>query len=101
MPKLNFDLPAPINADTAFSKIQAFLNSENNFKKLDPKLITSFDAASKSCQLNGSQFKANLQVKPQNDNCSVAIEVDIPFALALFKGKIKEEIEKAFKKVLS
>lgn len=101
MPKLNLELPAPLNSDEAFSKIQTFLNSENHFKKLDPKLTSTFDQSNKSCQINGSQFKANLTVKPKNDKCAVAIEVDIPFALSLFKGKIKEEIEKAFKKILT
>lgn len=101
MPKLNFEMPAPLSADQAFTKIQTFLNSDNNFKKFDPKVTSTFDQSNKSCQINGSQFKADLKIKPLNDKCSVAIEVDIPFALTLFKGKIKEEIEKAFKKVLT
>ena len=101
MPKLNFELPSPIASDEAFTKIQSFLTSDNHFKRLDPKLSTTFDQSNKSCQINGSQFKANLKVNTQNNASLVAIEVEIPFALALFKGKIKEEIEKAFKKVLS
>lgn len=101
MPKVNFEMPAPLNADQAFSKIQTFLNSDNHFKRIDPKVSATFDQSNKSCQINGSQFKADLKVTPANDKCLVAVEVDIPFALALFKGKIKEEIEKAFKKVLS
>jgi hypothetical protein len=101
MPKINFEMPAPLSADQAFAKIQTFMNSDNHFKRLDPKVAATFDQSNKSCQISGSQFKADLKVKPQNDKCSVAIEVDIPFALALFKGKIKEEIEKAFKKVLT
>lgn len=101
MPKLNFELPAPITTDEAYSKIKNFLNSDNAFKKMDSKLSTTFDESSKKCSLKGAQFSASLQVKPKDDQCLVAIEVEIPFALTLFKGKIKEEVEKAFKKVLT
>ena len=101
MPKLNFELPSPKSADEAYSKIQSFLQSENHFKKLDSGLRTDFDQNNKSCQIIGSQFKANLNVYAQDQSSLISIEVEIPFALALFKGKIKDEIEKAFKKVLT
>lgn len=101
MPKINFEMAAPLSSDQAFTKIQTFLNADNHFKRLDPKVSATFDQSNKSCQINGSQFKANLKVKPNNDKCLVSIEVEIPFALALFKGKIKDELEKAFKKVLT
>ncbi len=101
MPKLNFELPAPTSPDEAYLKIKNFLNSDNTFKKMDSKLSTTFDESGKKCLLKGSQFSASLEVKPNADQCLVAIEVTIPFALTLFKGKIKEEIEKAFKKVLT
>lgn len=100
MPKLNFEMPAPMNADQAFTKIQSYLQADNNFKKFDPKISATFDQASKSCQIQGSQFKADLLIQPQNESCLVKVNVEIPFALALFKGKIQDEIEKAFKKVL-
>lgn len=101
MPKLNFDFKAQVPADEAFNKIKSFLESDNHFKKLDPKLSTTFDQSQHLCSLKGSQFSAELKVKPEASACQVDVQVEIPFALALFKGKIQEEIEKAFKKVLS
>ena len=105
MPKFDFEIPVPTDSQKAFDKIKIFLNSENNFKKFDPKMTCTFDEATKTCQLNGSQFKAALKVHndaTQNETpkSKVHIEVDLPFALSLFKGKIKEEIEKNFKRVL-
>ena len=100
MPKFNFELPTPIESQTAFDKLKSFLSSENNFKKIDSKLTCTFDETAKKCLLNGSQFKASVLVKPVADKSNIQIEVEVPFALALFKGKIQEEIEKAFKKVL-
>lgn len=100
MPKFNFEFPAPIDPQSAFDKLKSFLNSENNFKKFDPKLSCTFDETAKKCLLNGSQFKASILVQPAVDKSHIQIEVEVPLALTLFKGKIKEEIEKAFKKVL-
>lgn len=102
MPKINFDIPVPLESDVAFNKIKTFLNSENSFKKFDPNLACSFDEANQSCTLNGSQFKASLNLKKEAPSQSkVMIEIELPFALSLFKNKIKDEIEKAFKKVLA
>ena len=102
MPKFDFEIPVPIESQKAFDTIKKFLNSDNSFKKFDPKISCTFDEVQKTCQLNGSQFKAQLKVKTESeDKSKVHIEVDLPFALSLFKGKIKDEIEKAFKKVLT
>ena len=101
MPKLNFELPAPSDSASTFSKIKNFLSGENDFKKYDDKVSCTFDESSKKCQISGSQFKAELKVLPKDDkNSIVAIEVDIPFALSLFKGKIKEVLEKNLKRIL-
>lgn len=102
MPKFKFELPAPIDSANAYTKIKKFLEGDNNFKKFDPKLSCTFDESSKTCQAKGSQFTATLQVKTKDPKASqVAIEVEVPLALSLFKGKIQEELEKSLKKILS
>ena len=100
MPKFSFDFPAQVPSDEAFVKIKNFLNSDNNFKKFDSKLSCTFDDPARKVQLNGGQFKASLAVIPNAANSQIKIEVEVPLALALFKGKIQEEIEKTFKKVI-
>jgi hypothetical protein len=102
MPKFKFELPAPIDSATAFKKIKTLLSGENDFKKFDPKVSCTFDEPSKKCNINGSQFKATLQVEPNDAKSSqIAIEVELPFALSLFKGKIQDALEKNLKKILS
>jgi hypothetical protein len=102
MPKFKFELPAPIDSATAFEKIKKLLNGDNDFKKFDPNVSCTFDESSKKCDVNGSQFSATLQVKDKGDKSSqVAIEVELPLALSLFKGKIQEVLEKNLKKILS
>lgn len=102
MPKFNFEIPTPIEPQEAFDKIKIFLNSDNSFKKVDSQLTYTFDEVQKSCHLKGRQFNALLNVKNDPaEKSKVHIEVEVPFALSLFKGKIKDEIEKAFKKILA
>ncbi len=101
MPKIKFALPAPLDSATTYDRIKNLLNGENDFKKFDPKVSYTFDDPSKTCNVKGSQFKADLMVKEQDAKSStVAIEVDVPFALSLFKGKIQEIIEKNLKRIL-
>jgi hypothetical protein len=91
MPKFDFEMSVPLESKVAFEKIHKFLTSENSFKKFDQNLVCTFDESQRSCQLNGRQFKASLKIKDQAAQQSqVSIEVDLPFALSLFKGKIKD-----------
>ena len=101
MPKFKFDLQAPLDSATTFGKVKTLLTGENDFKKLDPKVSCTFDEAGKTCDVKGSQFKANLKVFEKDTKSStIAIEVEVPLALSLFKGKIQEAIEKNLKRIL-
>lgn len=102
MAKLKFEVPAPLDSATTYTKIKTLLNGENDFKKFDPKVSCNFDEPSKKCQIKGSQFEAQLSVLSKDASSSkVAIEVEVPLALTLFKGKIQEIIEKNLKKILA
>lgn len=101
MPKFNFELPAPIDSASAYTKIKKLLDGENDFKRFDPKVACTYDEAGKKCAIKGSQFNAELQVKAKDSDSSlIAITVELPFALSLFKGKIQEALEKNLKKIL-
>lgn len=101
MAKFKFELPAPIDSATAFNKIKALLSGENDFKKYDPKVTCAFDEPAKICHVSGSQFKAELQVQDKDAKSShIVVEVELPLALSLFKGKIREALEKNLKKIL-
>lgn len=103
MAKFKFELPAPHDSATTYGKIKALLSGENDFKKYDPNVSCTFDEPSQACNIKGSQFKADLKVSPGDKSpqtSKVAIEVDLPFALSLFKGKIQATIEKNLKRIL-
>lgn len=105
MAKLNFTIPSPLDQDATFEKIQKFLSKENDFKKFDPSVTCDFNANDKHCKIKGSQFTAELKVKDEgqaksSDKSNIEINVEVGMALALFKGKIKEILEKTVHKVL-
>ncbi len=101
MAKLNFSIPSPLDSLTTYSKIQSFLKSENDFKKFDPSVECKFDDGQKNCNVKGSQFTADLKIKDGSGNKStIDVTVEIGLALALFKGKIQEMLEKTVHKVL-
>jgi hypothetical protein len=101
MAKLKFDLPAPLDSAETYKRVKNFVSGENDFKKFDPKVSYNFDDPSKKCVIKGSQFDAVLSVQSKDEKSSqIAIEVEVPMALALFKGKIKDILEKNLKKIL-
>lgn len=103
MAKFKFELPAPQDSATTYTKIKTLLTGENDFKKYDPKVTSTFDEPSQTCHIKGSQFKADLKVISDSKNSkasTVAIDVELPFALSLFKGKIQDIIEKNLKRIL-
>ncbi len=102
MSKFKFEVPAPLNSASAYSKIKNLLSGENDFKKFDPKVSCTFDESNKAVKIDGSQFKAELTVNDKGqDSCGVAIEVEVPLALSFFKGKIQSTIENNIKKILT
>ena len=99
--KLNFTIPSPLDQDETFEKIKNFLSADNDFKKFDSSVTCEFNPADKQCKINGSQFNAELKVKNDTkDKAKVEINVEVGMALALFKGKIQEVLEKTVNKLL-
>jgi hypothetical protein len=102
MSKFKFEVPAPLDSASAYSKVKALLSGENDFKKFDSNVTCTFDEANKTCKVEGSKFKASLQIFDKDSKSSqIAIEVDLPLALSLFKGKIQETLEQNLKKILT
>ena len=101
MPKINFEIPVPVDTTTAFKKVKTYLSKANDITKFDSKTQCTFDDKNHSCSLKGGQFKAeiNMSEGKKEDTSVIEVDIDIPLALVLFKGKIKEMVEKSIKKV--
>ncbi len=100
MGKFTIDHNVKHPTDETFDKVQQVLSKGDDLKKFDPNIKCSFDAATKTCQIKGAQFKADLKVAPQGKGSHILVTVDLPFLLMPFKGKISESLIKLFEKHL-
>lgn len=100
MSKFTIDHQVKHTTDKTFETIQKVLGEGHDLKKFDPKIQCTFDPKTKTCAINGSQFKANLKVVGAGEGSKISVEVDLPFLLMPFKGKITESLTKMFQKYL-
>lgn len=101
MPKFTIEHTTDKNSTETFAKVKEFLGRDNDIKKLDSKLQCSFDDQKKTANLKGSQFSAQVNVTEQaGEGSKVALNIEIPFLLSPFKGKIEEMLKKNLTKLL-
>jgi hypothetical protein len=101
MAKFNVEHACSKDQNSTFDEIKNFLSKESEYKKFDAKAKVTFDESKKSCHIEGSQFKAIMSVIPKNDKSVVSINIEIPFLLMPFKGKIEETLKKMLSKHLT
>ncbi len=95
---INHDVKQPV--DKTFETVQNILSKGDDLKKYDPKIVCTFDSASKTCNIKGAQFKADLKVASTSGGSQISVTVDLPFLLMPFKGKISESLVRLFEKHL-
>ncbi len=95
---INHDVKQPV--DKTFTAVEKVLSKGDDLKKYDPKIQCTFDAATKTCNIKGSQFKADLKVEPKGSGSQIVVTVDLPLLLLPFKGKITESLVRLFEKHL-
>lgn len=100
MSKFTVDHKVQHSSDKTFETIQKVLSTGEDLKKFDPKIECNFNSSDKTCQIKGSQFKADLKVISSGEGSNIEVVVDLPFLLMPFKGKIAESLTKLFKKHL-
>jgi len=100
MPKFTVDHKTSHAAPEAYKKMKEVLSS-GEMSKFDSKIKCDFNDDQHFCQVNGSQFKAELKVKPLDGGSQVSITVDLPFLLSPFKGKVQEGLLKMLGKHLA
>ena len=100
MPKLKIEKKISLGPDEAYAKVKTFIETDETLRKLDSHYKCTFDEAAKSCKAVGNQFTAVLAVQSQGSDSVVTVDVEIPFALALIKGKIEEILRHKLDKYL-
>lgn len=101
MPKFTVEHTTTKTPDDAYKSVKTFLSGTSEIQKFDAKAQIQFDDATKSGQIKGGQFKADLKIAPTAGGSTVAISVDLPFLLTPFKGKVEETLKKMLSKHLA
>lgn len=101
MPKFNIQHNSSHSIDKTYDIVKGFLSKGEELKRFDEKVSCGFDDSKKTCSIQGSQFKAEVSILANGANSKVSVEVDLPFLLMPFKGKIQESLGKMFSKHLS
>lgn len=75
-----------------YRAVKEYLDGRDTLKKLG----ASIDWEDKSCtaEISGGNFSGEVSVSEAGTGSLVKIEVELPFLLSAFKGKVKEELEK-------
>lgn len=94
MPKLEVTKESPLSPQASFEKVTKLLENDRDLKKLDASYTCQFDAATLSGSAKGKLFNAKLEIKPNGGGSSVAIHVELPFALSLAKGLVQKTLQK-------
>lgn len=100
MPKFTIDHQSNHDAEEAYKKIKEFLSNDQEIRRFDPKLQVLFNDGSKSANLHGGQFKADMAVASNGTGSKVVVTVDLPLMLTPFKGKVQETLQKKLAKYL-
>ncbi len=100
MAKLKVEKITNLNPDQAYEKVKNFIQNDEGLRKLDQHYTCEFNDTGRACTAKGGQFTAQLSVSGQPSGTKVEIEVEIPFALSFFKGKIQEMLQHKLEKTL-
>ena len=98
MPKINFDVPHSMTADEAKEKLQHFAEMlQSKFQDQVSDFEQSWDANDLSFGFKTFGFKIDGQIGAQAEK--LAVEVELPFAAMMFKGKIESGIKKQLERL--
>lgn len=94
MPKINVEHTSSIPAAELYEKVKIFFDTNQDIRRLDPKIDCKFEDSTMTGKATGSQFKGNFAIASQGTGSKVTVIVDLPLLLTPFKGKIQETIQK-------
>ena len=101
MPKFTIDHQSSKNPQEAYAQIKEFVMNDQDIRRFDPKIQCSFDDGKMCAKMNGSQFKADLEVgSAAGAGSKILVTVDLPLMLTPFKGKVQETLQKKLTKYL-
>ncbi len=99
MPKFTVEHKTKLSKQETYDKIKGFLQKED-LSKMAPGAKLQFTDEKKTANIQGPQFKADIQIQEQGDSSAVLVNVDLGFLLTPLKGKVEEILKKQLSKHL-
>ena len=94
MPKFSVQHQTKLAKEETYSKIKSFFGNESELGKLAPGAKAQFNDSQSSCQLSGTGFKANVEIKDAPQGCQIVVNVDLGMLLTPLKSKVEETLKK-------
>ncbi len=101
MPKVQVDHQSSKPAAELLQRIRNFFETDPDMKKIDSQVQCHFDANQFSGRVTGSQFKAEIQIRPQSSGSLISVVVDLPLLLTPLKGKVEKILREKLEKHLA
>ena len=100
MPAFNTEVPNPLSKEDAVEKLKGFMSTvAEKFKDQISGMESEWNANVLNFAFTAMGFKISGVMTVEEDQ--VAIQGDLPFAAAMFRGKIESDISKELEKALN
>ncbi len=96
MPKINLEIPHTLSAEEARGKLERFTESLPQDQVSDLEQSWNGNTLSFGFKTFGIKIKGDLTAADQK----LLVDVDLPFAASMFKGKIESEIQKQLERLV-
>lgn len=100
MPKIVLEKDFSAAPQEVFSKVKSILSDDKDLRKLDPNYKCQFQEANLSGTAKGSQFEAQMEIKPGGSGSHLKLVVSLPMLLTPFKGFVEKTLKEKIEKVI-
>ncbi len=94
MPKFSVQHQTKLAKSETYTKIKSFFGNETELSKLAPGAKAQFNDSNSTCQLSGTGFKAEVEIKDAGQGSQIVVNVDLGLLLTPLKGKVEEALKK-------
>ncbi len=97
MPKVNVEHSVSGSCEDVYQAIKKYLTERNPMQKLGGEII--WEDKTHSAAIEADQFSGDIGVSESGGESTILVTIDLPFLMAPFKGKVKEELSKHLSKL--
>lgn len=92
MPKVNVEHSVSGSGEDVYKAVKKYMTERGTLEKLGGEII--WEDSSLTGSIESDKFSGEIEVSENSGESLVTITIDLPFLLAPFKGKVKEELTK-------